>query len=129
MRWLVNNLPFKILSFILALVLWLYVAGDLEHGLWWEAKEVTFTNIPIKIMGLPEEEFQVEIKPNKANVVLYGYKSNVKSVSRENIILFVNLSNLKAGNYELYIQNIIPKESNISKIDPPRVMVTIREKI
>ncbi len=129
MKRFINNLPFKILSVVLALILWLYVAGELERRLWLGTKGVTFDNIPIKILGLSEGEFKVEIKPNKASVVLYGYKSNPESIDSEDITLFVDLSNLKSGTYELYIQNIIPKEFNISKIDPPTTMVTIREKI
>ncbi len=129
MKWFINNLPFKILSVVMALILWLYVAGELERRLWLGTREVTIANIPIKILGLPEGEFKIEIKPSKANVVLYGYKSNIESVDRENIILFVDLGNLKSGTYELHIQNIIPKEFNISKIDPPTAIVTIKGKI
>ncbi len=82
MKWLINNWPFKILSLILSIILWLYVAGELERRLWLGTKEVTLNNIPIKILGLPEEEFKVEVKPNKANVVLYSYKSNVESINQ-----------------------------------------------
>lgn len=129
MKRFINNWPFKILSFVLSIILWLYVAGELERRLWLGTKEATFTNISIKTLGLPEEEFKVEIKPNKANIVLYSYKSNVESINREDIVLFVDLSNLKSGTYELYIQNIIPKEFNISKINPPAVIVTILGKV
>jgi YbbR domain-containing protein len=129
MKRLLNNWPFKILSLILSLILWLYVTGELERGLWWTNREVAFDDIPIKVMGLPGNEFKVDISPHKANVVLYSYKSNVENINSENVTLFVNLSNLKSGIYELYIQNIIPKEFNIGEITPSTVMVTIQEKL
>lgn len=126
MKRMLNNLPFKVISLVLALVLWLYVTGELERGLWWKTKEVTFYEIPIKVMGLPEKEFSVDIKPDKANVVLYSYKRNVESITRDNIILFVNLTNLTSATYEMPIENIVPRDFYASKIEPSKVIVTIR---
>ena len=128
MKRFINNWPFKILSLILSIILWLYVAGELERRLWLGTKEVTLNNIPIKILGLPGEEFKVEVKPNKTDIVLYGYKNIIENIDREDITLFVDLGNFKSGTYELYIRYIIPKEFNISQIDPPTAMVTILEK-
>ncbi len=125
MKRIINNLPFKIISLILSLVLWLYVSGELERGLWWKIKKVTFSEIPIKIMGLPKKEFNVNIKPDKADVVLYSSKRDIESVNRDDIILFVNLSSLTPATYELSVKNIIPKDFNISKIEPSVVVVTI----
>ena len=127
MKQLLNNWPFKILSIVLSLVLWLYVTGELERGLWWTAKEITFTNIPIKIMSLPENDFTVKIKPDKAKVVLYSHKSDLSRIDPEDIILFVNLNDINSGTYEVYIQNIIPKDFNIREIEPSSAMVTIQE--
>jgi len=126
MKRIVNNLLFKIISLVLSLVLWLYVTGELERGLWWKVKKVTFYEIPIRIMGLPEKGFNIEIKPDKANVVLSSYKRDIESINRDKIILFVNLSSLTPATYEVSIENIIPRDFNISKIDPPGVIVTIQ---
>jgi YbbR domain-containing protein len=128
-KWLINNLPFKILSLILSMILWLYVAGELERGLWWRDREVTFINIPIKILDSKESEFKVDINPDKANIVLlYSYKSNLESIDREDIILFVDLGNLKSGTYELPVQNIPINDFTVKKIDPTKVKVVIQER-
>lgn len=127
MKQLINNWPFKMLSVVLSLVLWLYVTGELERGLWWTAKEITFTNVPIKIMSSQKNDFNVEIKPDKAKVVLYSYKSDLSRINPEDITLFVNLNDINSGTYELYIDNIIPEDFNIREIEPSTVMVTIQE--
>jgi len=126
MKRIVNNLPFKIISLILSLILWLYVTGELERGLWWKTKEVTFYEIPIRVMGLPEKEFNVDIKPDKANVVLYSYKRSIENITRDNIILFVNLTNLMSATYDMPIENIVPRDFYVSKIEPSKVIVTIQ---
>jgi hypothetical protein len=122
------------ISLILSLILWLYVTGELERGLWWKTKELTFYEIPIKVMGLPEKEFSLDIKPDKANVVLYSYKRNIENITRDDILLFVDLSNLmpvtyelSPTTYELSVKNMIPKDFNVSKIEPSRVIVTIQK--
>ncbi len=128
MKRIVNNLPFKIISLILSIVLWLYVAGEFKQGLWWRTKNITFYGIPIRIMGLPEKEFYVDVKPDKASAMLYSYKRDVESINRDNIILFVNLSNLVPATYELPIESITPRDFNISKIEPSKVIVAIHDK-
>ncbi|MDD5455215.1 MAG: hypothetical protein PHW62_06960 [Candidatus Ratteibacteria bacterium] len=128
MKRIANNLHFKIISLVLSLILWLYVTGELERGLLWKTKEVTFDDIPIRVMGLPAKEFNVDIKPDKANVVLYSYKRNAGNINRDDILLFVNLDNLLPATYELSIENIIPKDFDINKIEPARIIVTIFDK-
>ena len=128
MRWLINNWPFKIFSFILSIILWMYVAGELERGLWWKPREIKFRNIPVKILGAVENEFQVSMVPDKADVSLYNYKGDITGIKQDDITLFVDLGNLKAGSYELYIQSIVPKDFSVNKIEPSVVKVTIKER-
>jgi YbbR domain-containing protein len=113
------------ISLILALVLWFYVAGELERGLWWKAKKVTFYEVPIRIMSLPDKEFNVNIEPDKANIVLSSYRSDIESITRDNIILFVNLTNFTPATYEVQIESIVPRDLTVVKIEPYRVLATI----
>lgn len=128
MRWLINNLPFKIFSLILSLILWLYVAGELERGLWWKNRRATLSHIPVKMLVASGYGFTVDISPEAADIVLSGYGS-VGNVESEDIVLYVDLGDLQAGTYELYIQSIAPKELNIEKIIPHVVKATVKEKL
>jgi len=128
MKRIFNNLPFKILSLVLSLILWLYVTGELERGLWWRVKKVTFHEVPIRVMGLEEKGFDFEIKPEKADVVLSSYRRDVKTITGDDIILFVNLTNLVPATYEMPVEKIVPEGFNIDKIDPSKVIVTISDK-
>jgi YbbR domain-containing protein len=128
MRWLINNLPFKILSLVLSLILWLYVAGELERGLWWKNKKNTLKDVPIRVLVSQGNDFQVEISPEKADVVLSGYK-NLENLDRNDIVLYVDLGDLQLGSYELPVQSIEPKELTIDRIVPSIVQVNIKEKL
>ena len=127
MKRFISNSPFKILALVLALILWLYVTGELEQGLWWQAERVTLTDVPIKILGLSDKEIEVKMEPTKTNVVLYSQTRDIESIDRDDITLFIDVSNLDAATYELQIQSMTPKDFNISRIEPPSVIITIRE--
>ena len=127
MKRFISNFPFKILALVLALILWLYVTGELEQGLWWQAERVTLTDVPIKILGLSDKEIEVKMEPTKTNVVLYSQTRDIESIDRDDITLFIDVSNLDAATYELQIQSMTPKDFNISRIEPPSVIITIRE--
>lgn len=127
MKRIFNNLHFKTLSLALSIILWIYVTAEVERGLWWGIKKVTFREVPVRIMGLKEERFNIEIKPEKVSIVLSGYKGDVENVTRDDIVLFVNLTNLAPATYEMEVENIVPQNLNVNKIEPAKVTVTIRD--
>lgn len=125
MRWFFNNLVFKMFAFVMALILWLYVGGELEDGLR-RREEITFSKLPIRILSPSGVKFYVEITPKKADIVLGGYNIKNRGLLREDILLFVDLGELPEGVYQLPLQYKIPKEVAVKRIVPSTIRVAIR---
>ena len=98
-KWLLNNITLKITALLLAILTWLYVRGEIKSQIETETK--TITGLEVKILGsvspLRERQWQVRIEPARIDLKITGPYSRINKVRPENILVFVDLSNLKVG--------------------------------
>jgi len=51
-------------------------------------------------------------------LTIEGTESSLQTLKESDIVVYVHISELKEGNYELPIRTIIPEQYNIVKIEP-----------
>ncbi len=91
----INNLPLKVFSVILALILWTHVMVNVDPD-----KPKKFKNIPVVIDNAELEERELvvvsPIKPT-VNVKINGKHSKLKDILESDIVAKVDLSNFEEG--------------------------------
>jgi hypothetical protein len=77
--WLLNNLGLKLLSIVLAILLWAVIVG--------EQKVEVAMNIPLEIGGLPRDLVMVNEPPDTLEVHVRGPKTLVSTLSPGELVL------------------------------------------
>ncbi len=90
-----ENWHLKLLSLIIAFLLWFYIANQ---------KSINYT-LPanIKYINIPETIIIPVKLPEKANIVLQGSRDIVSAASLTDLSIPIDLANLKAGNNTIKI--------------------------
>lgn len=84
----------------------------------------TFTDIPIKTENLPEGTNAL-LGKDKINLTLKGSRQKLINLQPADISALVDLKDLEAGTHKVEIKLVIPKELQVSQIEPGTVEVTI----
>jgi len=117
---LFNNLHLKILSFFVALLMWLNISSYSNskyqiHGY-------------IDIINIPREIEIRSIKPEKVSIVLEGRKNVLNQSELTNISIYVDGKKLKEGKNVLPVQVLLPSEKiKIVSIKPENVIIYARK--
>jgi len=119
-----TNLVPKLLSIILAVILWAYItntrSGDLRF------------NISVDFRNIDDSLVISKVSQKTATVRVSGPKDDLKNVSARDIILYVDLNRAQAGEYTDYkiefIRNEVPEGIDI-KIIPDEIKVLAESKI
>ena len=119
-----TNLVPKLLSIILAVILWAYItntrSGDLRF------------NIPIDFRNIDSNLVVSKVSQKTATVRVSGPKDDLKNVSARDIIVYVDLNRVNEGEYADYkiefIRNEVPEGIDI-KIIPDEIKVLAERKI
>lgn len=124
------EVKYKIISVILAIVVWFYVMGEQGQDVFFyrAAKGLqtkTLQNVPILLMeGAHETAQAISLKPKTIDVEVLGPRKKMESFNADDLLLFVNVRGFSEGAYELILDTHIPAGIKvISELKP--VMVTI----
>ncbi|MCK5706193.1 MAG: hypothetical protein KAI43_00975 [Candidatus Aureabacteria bacterium] len=88
-------------------------------------KTRTLTEVKLQIVKSPMQAGNISIKPVEVDIEIEGSESYIHDLKESDIIVYVNISDLKEGKYELPIRTIIHRNYNIKSISPEVAEVTI----
>ncbi len=120
-KWLLNNIDMKILALIMAIILWFYISS--EYNIFSER----YYEIEVKPVnldpGLSIKEFR-----EKISVGIQAQKKILENISSQKITGTVDLRGIKdAGEYQIGVDIVSPKNTNIVKVIPEEVEVVVEE--
>ena len=105
-----NNLALKVLSFLISVTLWIYVAVVVNPD-----REITIKDVPISYSGhqsLLEQNYMITLQsPERVNLKIKGPINIISQVSKENVSAYVDLSGYTTeGTYSLPVKVRLPFE-------------------
>ncbi|MBU0651220.1 hypothetical protein KKC59_04855 [bacterium] len=106
-----KNIGLKILSVIIAVIIWFYIMGDLGYKVWFLDKDVQhklIKDVPVGVLQVSDKvRGNVVVSPKTIDVVVTGKKEKIEAFTKDQILAFVDISNFKEGSYSLIIK-ILP---------------------
>ncbi|HHU68739.1 MAG TPA: hypothetical protein GXZ31_00365 [Thermoanaerobacterales bacterium] len=117
-----NDLAIKIISVLVAIVLWIYVIGEQNPFI-----EQPFRDIPIQFNNLDSVNYAlVEDQSSfKVNVKVRGRRSHISNLSKEAIKAEVNMKGRMEGENLLTVSVTLPDNIELVSVNPPEIMVTL----
>lgn len=117
-----SNSGFKLISLIMAIVLWFFMAMKIQS-------EITI-EVPIKFKDIPEGYEITNRSAKTINVTLKGKESIIENIKAQDINIFIPLDNVKEGDsiYYLTKDNLtMPEGLNLKLISPANLKVKIEK--
>jgi len=105
----------KIVSLVIAIVIWFYIMGDLGYNILFfnnkndlDIKRIK--NVPISIMQRPQDlKGNVTISPISIDIEIKGRKNILKNVSKRNLYAYVDISDFDIGAYFSIVKVLVPE--------------------
>ncbi len=97
-----NNMMAKLLSFLGAVMLWVYVMNEQNPIL-----EASYTATVEKVAD--ESNFMIENVPNTIRVTFKGPRNTILALRQQDIKATINLNNLKVGEQDVPINVVTPR--------------------
>ncbi|OED35390.1 hypothetical protein AB834_04700 [PVC group bacterium (ex Bugula neritina AB1)] len=126
-----RDVKYKIFSLILALIIWVYIRGEMKQAGFLDQRnkaeeQLTLSDIPIHILSLPSLDMRsISVSPTLMSLKVSAPALLTKSLSAKNVTAYVKLIGLMDGKYETLVHvDVPPGVRVISEID--RVQVTVR---
>ncbi len=119
-KWLRNNWNIKILAFVLALVLWLYVRGEQEA-------EVIFS-VPLQFINLPTQYVLIYKSSDNISLAIRARQNVIMGLSVDQFRIECDLKNARLGENRYSISSekiILPSGVRLVGINPPSVKVKL----
>lgn len=120
-----SNWPLKVLSVVLALVLWFVVSAPRRESVYERAYAV-----PLTLVGMPRDLVITTPVPDTVSVRLRGRASDLRSLSSSNLEVPLDLRTVVPGDITITIrpQAInVPPEVEVVSLDPGRVRFRVEE--
>jgi len=114
-QWRDNS--YRILSLLLALLLWVYVTNEQNP-----VSDQSFS-VPLTARDLPQG-YVVAGLPGAVNVRVRGASLVINALRRDDFSALVNLSGVKSGRQEVKVQLNAPHEVEVLQISPATVVIT-----
>ncbi|HHW56174.1 MAG TPA: hypothetical protein GXX15_00595 [Clostridia bacterium] len=123
---LTKDFTIKLLSLVLAFLLWLYVMGE-------ENPEIPYeiSNVPVKLINSSTLEKKgltlLDEKNYTVNVKVRGRRSDVLNIAAQNISVFADLSRVNSNGTNVIPVTVegLPKNVSLVSINPPEIKVEI----
>jgi YbbR domain-containing protein len=116
-----NNLRYKILAVLLAMVIWYFVVGE-------ERAEVGLT-VPLELINIPRHLIVVNNVTPAIDIRVNGPKSLVRALAMENLRKSLDLSRARRGTavFSISPEGIpLPRGVKITRISPTQVTVVLQ---
>ncbi len=117
-----KDITVKIISVLVAIVLWTYVLGEQNPSI-----PQTFRDIPIKFNNLDSVNYALveEQSSFKVNVRVRGRRSTILELSKEAIKAEVNMKGRAEGENLLAVSVNLPDNIELVSVNPPEIMVNL----
>lgn len=121
-----SNTFYKIISVLIAMVLWGYVIAYVNP-----TKEETITSVPVQLLNLENLEARgLAISGEQAytvDVVVKGKRGDMANIQPEEIIANADLFGFTAGKNYLPVTVTVPDSLTIVEIKPSKILITLEE--
>jgi YbbR domain-containing protein len=91
-----------------------------------EFGEKEFKDISVRILRAPAASGVVDLDPDKVSFILKGSKLYLEKLAPETLLVYVDLGNLKKGDYDLPLQMVLPENVSLKDKAPVKIKVAIR---
>lgn len=113
-----RNLAMKLLSLVVAMLLWFYVTNEQAPV------EQTTMNVRVEAQQL-RSDYSLITKLDTVKVSLQGTKNALSSLTDDKIVAYIDLSNVKPGTNEVDVRVKAPAGIKALQINPARLTVNI----
>lgn len=113
---LFENLPLKLVAFVLAVIIWILVVGE-------KRSEVRIT-VPLELRNLPSRMEITRQSNTQVEVAIRGFSSVIKQITPADIDVYVDLSNVVEGpnSFSLFADDIVvPLGAKVFQISPSQI--------
>ncbi|MGB9866374.1 MAG: CdaR family protein [Bacillota bacterium] len=119
-RWLGKDFALKVVSIVIAVVLWLQVTNELNP-----VDVRTYRGVEVKYVNLGTGLVVTEAAPGSVNVTLRGGRRVLDSLSESKLTAQVSLSSLGPGKNTVPISVVAPQGCEVAEVSPPESVVTL----
>jgi len=91
-----------------------------------EFGEKEFKDVPVRILRSPAASGVVDLDPDRVTLVLKGSKLHLEKLAPETLLAYVDLADLKKGDYALPLQVVLPENVSLKDKEPIKVKAAIR---
>ncbi len=123
-KFLHNDRLVLIMSFVIALALWVGVASGQNRDV-----QRTFPNIPLTWRNLPENLSVVDTSPETVDVTLRGDREIMSDLSPEDFVAAVNLSGASRGAVDYFVTVSVPRGVQLVQVEPQTVTVELEQSV
>ncbi|HHV79191.1 MAG TPA: hypothetical protein GXX40_06225 [Firmicutes bacterium] len=119
-RWLENDFALKVISVLVALVLWLQVTNELNP-----VELRTYRGVTVKYTNNSSQTVLVDASPAMVSVTLRGNRRVLSSLNETTLTAEVNLSGAAPGKVTVPIRIQPPQGCEVAEISPAIATVTL----
>lgn len=91
-----------------------------------EFGEKELADVPVRILRSSSASGVADLSPDKVTLVLKGSKLSLEKLASETLLAYVDLGDLKKGDYELPLQVVLPENVNLKDKEPVQIKAAIR---
>lgn len=115
----------RILAVVLAVVLWFQVGlnrGEVEVSR-------TFDNVPVLVRNERQEITVVSFEPRQVSVTVRGQRQVMNALSPEQLQAFIDLRGAEVGQFEFYVDVLVPRGVQWTEVRPETVSIRIEQRL
>ncbi len=113
-----KNITIKILAFIMAVVLWLYVTNEQNPPV--EAS----VSVPLEVRGVAESLVAVDA-PDAVRVKVRGPRSITAGLTPQDLKAYVDLKGATEGRHSVRIYALVPTSLELVEVQPDKITVRV----
>ena len=125
-RLLQNNTAVKILSIILAFILWLYIAGDTTGAPGFDLTRDFIRGVTVETYNLAGN-LEIADMVEEVDVAVQGPSERLVGLTPDDLEIYVDLGELRGGEHQVKVRGNAPYGVEIENIYPSQIQVTIDE--
>jgi YbbR domain-containing protein len=91
-----------------------------------EFGEKEFKDVPVRILRSPAASGVVDLNPDKVTLVLRGSKLYLEKLVPGSLLAYVDLADLKKGDYDRPLQVVLPENVSLKDKGPIKIKAAIR---
>jgi len=117
--WLENRVVLWIVSFAIAVIIWMYVSYSPDIG-----KIERIMDVRVSARNQPANVI-VEYQPKEIELRIIGFKEDMTSFSPNDVSAYIDLKGLSKGKFMVPVALKLPPGIRVERVEPKKVAVTI----